>query len=87
MNQNQIHYNEVLMMEMRRVELFLCLTKHHAMKTYGGVELQIHAFITSALDGGEWSASRPGRFTPGNKARYTLDRWLAGWTLEPVWAW
>jgi hypothetical protein len=22
-------------------------------------------FFTSALDGGEWSASRPGRFTPG----------------------
>jgi hypothetical protein len=24
-------------------------------------------FLTSALDGGEWSASRPGRFTPGEK--------------------
>jgi len=22
-------------------------------------------FLTPALDGGEWSASRPGRFTPG----------------------
>jgi hypothetical protein len=24
--------------------------------------------LTSALDEGEWSASRPGRFTPGNRA-------------------
>jgi hypothetical protein len=24
--------------------------------------------LTSAVDGGEWSASRPGRFTPGQKA-------------------
>jgi hypothetical protein len=39
------------------------LTEHHAMKTYWGVELWLHVFLTSALDGGEWSASRPGRFT------------------------
>jgi hypothetical protein len=32
------------------------------MKTYGGV------FLTSALVGGEWSASRLGRFTPREKA-------------------
>jgi hypothetical protein len=31
---------------------------------YWGVEVQLHAFLTSALDGGEWSASRPDRFTP-----------------------
>jgi hypothetical protein len=35
------------------------------MKAYGGVEIYLHAFFTSALDGGEWSASRPGRFTAG----------------------
>jgi len=31
----------------------LCLTKHHAMTTYRGMEVQLHAFLTSALDGGE----------------------------------
>jgi hypothetical protein len=35
------------------------------MKAYGGVDEQIHIFLTSVLVGGEWSASRPGRFTPG----------------------
>jgi len=29
------------------------------------VEVQLHAFLTSALDGGEWSSSRSGRYTPG----------------------
>jgi len=28
-----------------------------------GVEVQFHAFLTFALDGGGQSASRPGRFT------------------------
>jgi len=32
-----------------RVKLSLYLTKQHAMKTYGGVEVQFHA-LTSALD-------------------------------------
>jgi hypothetical protein len=34
------------------------------MKTYGGVETEVHIFITSALDGGEWPPSHSGRFTP-----------------------
>jgi hypothetical protein len=35
--------------------------------------------LTSALDGGEWSASRPGRLTRRERAlRYTLGRRLAG---------
>jgi hypothetical protein len=36
----------------------------------------IHSF-TSALDGGEWSASRPGRFIPRERAAGT--HWIGGW--------
>jgi hypothetical protein len=55
------------------------LTKQHAMKTYGGVEVELHAFLTSALDVGKWVASRPGRFTPGETAPlYPLDKRLGG---------
>jgi len=36
------------------------LTEHHAIKAYRGVGVYIHAFLTSSLNGGEWSASRPG---------------------------
>jgi hypothetical protein len=35
------------------------------MKAYEGVDVKIHIFLTSALVGGELSASRPVRFTPG----------------------
>jgi hypothetical protein len=30
--------------------------------------MKLHTYLTSVLDGGEWSASRPGRFTPRERA-------------------
>jgi hypothetical protein len=47
------------------------------MKTSSGVEIQLHAFLTSALDGGEWSASPTGCFTPRETAPGT--HWIGGW--------
>jgi len=41
------------------------LIKNHAMKKCLGAEVQLHAFLTSAQDGGVWSASRHSRFTSG----------------------
>jgi hypothetical protein len=38
------------------------------MKTYWGVDVWIHVFLTSALVGGEWSASSPCCITPGERA-------------------
>jgi hypothetical protein len=39
---------------------------------YGGMDVQTHVFLTSALVGGEWSALRPISFTPDT-------HWLGGW--------
>jgi hypothetical protein len=41
------------------------------------VDAQIQIFLTSALAGGEWSASGPGRFTPGEVAPGI--HWRGGW--------
>jgi hypothetical protein len=48
------------------------------MKAYGGVDVYIHIFLTSTLGGGEWSPSRPGRCTPGDRALGThcIDGWV-----------
>jgi hypothetical protein len=47
------------------------------MKAYGGVDVEIHIFLASALVGDECSASRPGRFTP-------RERVPGGLATEPV---
>ena len=39
----------------------------------GRVEVQLHSFLTSVLDGGEWSTSHPGGFNPWIHWRW---RWV-----------
>jgi hypothetical protein len=46
------------------------------MKAYRGVGVLIHVFLTSALGGDEWLASRPGRFTTEERAPRT--HWIGG---------
>jgi hypothetical protein len=41
------------------------------MKAYGGVDVYVRVFLTSALVGGDGSASRPSRLTPGERAPCT----------------
>jgi hypothetical protein len=49
------------------------------MNMYGEVEVQSHTFLTSALEGGEWSNSHIGRFNSGGEiTRFPLDSGLAG---------
>jgi hypothetical protein len=47
------------------------------MKAYGKWMYRSTFFLTSALVGDEWSASRPGRFTLGERAPGT--HWVGGW--------
>jgi len=66
---------------MIKVNLSLCLTKYYAMKMSGGVEV-LHVFWTSEPDGSEWSASRRGRFIPGERIHGT--NWVGGWVIPRV---
>jgi hypothetical protein len=52
----------------------LCFVTQYAIET---VEVQLHIFLTSALYGGEWSVSRPGRFKPGGRSSDVY--WIGGW--------
>jgi hypothetical protein len=60
------------------LKLSLCLINyapHHEDRSEG--EGIVPPFLTLALDGGKWSASHPGRFTPGEIA--AGSHWIGGW--------
>jgi len=42
------------------------------------MEVKLHTFLASALDGGEWSASHISHFPHGNNPWYPLYRRLGG---------
>jgi hypothetical protein len=51
------------------------------MKAYGEADVYIPIFLTLALVGGEWSASRSGRFTP--RESDSGAHWIGGWVASP----
>jgi hypothetical protein len=53
------------------------------MEAQGGEE--VYSFMTSALDGGEWSASRLGSVLPPDVGPPVPTVLEAGWASEPVW--
>jgi hypothetical protein len=48
------------------------------MKKHGEVEAHVHAFLTSALGGSEWSVSSSGRFTfeKGGSCTHSVGGWV-----------
>jgi hypothetical protein len=65
--------------ELPLVKVVPILIKHYKIKTLRGVHVYMHIFLTSALVGGDWSASVPGHFTPRERASpYPLYRRLGG---------
>jgi hypothetical protein len=67
----------------KKAKLSLCLISQVLCHEYiwgsGGIA---PPFLTSALDEGEWSASRPWRSTPGERAPCT--HWTGGWVCPKV---
>jgi hypothetical protein len=60
--------------KVKKVKLSLCTTPWRRIREWR--YSSTHS-LTSALDGGEWSASCPGSFTPRERAPGT--HWIGGW--------
>jgi hypothetical protein len=63
----------------------LKLSHYTPRRRLGERRYSSYSFLTSALDGGEWSASRPGRDLPPGKGPPVPIVQEAGWASEPVW--
>jgi uncharacterized membrane protein len=55
------------------------------MEAQGERKYSSYSLTSSALDGGEWSASRPGSALPPGKGSPVTTVQEAGWATEPVW--
>jgi hypothetical protein len=73
----QVYWGRGLKVE---VKFSLCVINQASChEDVSGSESIDPLFLTSAPDGGQWSASRPFRFIPqGTRPRYPLDRRLGG---------
>jgi hypothetical protein len=76
---------QVIYFAKTEVKLSLCLITlalcHEDIRRSGDIA---PPFFTSLLDGGDWSASLPSRFSPGESSPISIG-WEAGWVLESVW--
>jgi len=55
------------------------------MKIYEGLEAQLHPFFRlSSPVAGQWSISRPNRFTPRKAPQASIEE-KAAWAPAPVW--
>jgi hypothetical protein len=56
------------------------------MEAHGERIYSSYSFTTSALDGDQWWASRPGRALPQGKGFPVRNRQATRWVPEPVWS-
>jgi hypothetical protein len=60
---------------LKRLQLYLCLSKDHTTNNYEGWEVHLHRYLASSADGGKPSALYPGCFMLEG-----ITHWLqSGW--------
>jgi hypothetical protein len=77
--------NLVSMLTSITIVIKLTLCHYTPWRSLRGEEHSSYSFSTSALDGGEWSASGPSRALPPGKGPPVPIVQEAGWAPEPVW--
>jgi hypothetical protein len=65
-----------MILDKNKIVHMLFLPEHRAMKAYWGMEVQLHACLTSTLDGGQFHA--PASFPQGKTPWYPLYRRVGG---------
>jgi hypothetical protein len=76
-------YHKEIVYGKQYVYLILCLIRLYTMKTTEREEVQVHAFLMSALHGGEASTLRLSRFIPREETLCTT-KWRNSWAQQRV---
>jgi hypothetical protein len=66
--------------------LFLFIIKHHHMKLYGEMEVQLHTFLASVLVEVSGQLHTPAALLPWEDPLIPIG-WEARWAPELVWLW
>jgi hypothetical protein len=61
-----------------KLKFSVCTSRKHR----SGREVQLHSFLTRALDGGDWSSWHPGRFILGKKKTASDSHWVGAWIIS-----
>jgi hypothetical protein len=67
-----LQYSFMAWCSVKKAQGQMYLYLYQAVKTYWGMDKHLHGFLKSALDGGEWSAPRSGRFIPKERAFHKI---------------
>jgi hypothetical protein len=83
-----VTFSQVLSCDMQAIISCLKLKLSHYMpwRYLGGEEYSSYSFLTLALDGGEWSVSRPGRALVPAEGPPVPIRQETGRAPQPIWA-
>jgi hypothetical protein len=73
---NRLFRNVITILPLYKVKVKKKCTLVQAVRPIGGVEAEFYPFLTTALEEGEGSASRPGRSLPPGNSRYPFYRRL-----------
>jgi hypothetical protein len=71
--------------KMRPERNLVKVSRYTPWRRMGERSYSSYSYLTSAPDGGEWSASRPGSALPPGKGPLVPTGYEAGWVPEPVW--
>jgi hypothetical protein len=79
--QKKVSFNVEIILSIKKLKL----SHYTPRRRLGERRYSSYSSSTSTLDGGQWSASRPGRALPPGKIPPVHIVQEAGWAPEPVW--
>ena len=78
----QCHIPEDLNPQQRQCENLKKDVRFSLFTPWWHIEIKLHSFLTSALQGSEWLTAHPGHFTPQDRNPVPINRTLCGFEIQ-----